>query len=82
MAAANETDADWVKPAARFASFQATSAVAGGQPAEESKGEEPKFGQLLAAIAKQTAQTDTGLTQMREVQAQAQQAQTQMMQMM
>ena len=76
MAAANETDADWVKLAARFASFQATSAAAGGQPTEESKGEESKFDQLLAAMTEQTSQTDAGLTQMRETQVQAQQAQT------
>ena len=83
MAAANETAADWVKPAAaRFANFQATSAAAGAKGVEESKGDESKFDQLLAAMAKQTAQTDAGLTQMREAQAQAQQAQTQMMQMM
>ena len=82
LAAANETDADWVKPAARFANFQATSAAAGAKRVEESKGDESKFDQLLAAMAKQTAQTDAGLTQMREAQAQAQQAQTQMMQMM
>ena len=66
LAAANETDADWVKPAARFANFQATSAAAGAKEVEESKGDEPKFDQLLAAMAKQTAQTDAGLTQMRE----------------
>ena len=53
LAAANETDADWVKPAARFANFQATSAAAGAKGVEESnKGDEPKFIQLLAAMAK------------------------------
>ena len=42
LAAANEAEADWVKPAARFASFQATSAAAGAKGIEESKGGESK----------------------------------------
>ena len=82
MTTAHETDADCAKPAARFSGFQATSAAAAGKLAEESKGDESKFDQLLAAMAQQNAQTDVGLAQMCEAQAQAQQAQTQMMQMM
>jgi hypothetical protein len=82
LAASGETEADWVKPAARFANFQATSAAAGKQGDEESKDSDSKFDQLLAAMATQAAQTEQGMAQMRETQAQAQQAQTQLMQML
>ena len=82
LVSSGEKEADWVKPAARFANFQATSAAAGAKGVEESKGEESKFDQLLAAMAKQAAQTEAGLSQMRETQAQSQQAQTNMMQML
>ena len=82
LAASGETEADWVKPAARFAKFQATSAAAGKQGGEESKDSDSKFDQLLAAMATQAAQTEQGMAQMRETQAQAQQAQTQLMQIL
>ena len=80
--ASNEAEADWVKPAARFANFQATSAAAGAQGVEENKSDDSMFEQLLAAMAKQTAQTEEGLSPMRESQVQSQQAQTNFMQMM
>ena len=48
-ASSGEAESDWVKPAARFANFQATSAAAAAKGTEESKGEERKFKQLLAA---------------------------------
>ena len=67
MAAAQETDVDWIKPAARVASFQATSSAAARQPVAESKDDESKFGQLLAAMARQNAQTDAGLAQMQRM---------------
>ena len=51
LAASGEAEADWVKPAARFANFQATSATAGAQGVEESKNNDSKFDQLLAAMA-------------------------------
>ena len=82
LAAPRETEADWVKPAARFANFQATSAAAGAQGVEENKSDDSKFDQLLAAMAKQAAQTEAVLAQMRDTQAQSQQAQTNLMQMM
>ena len=82
LVSSGEKEVDWVKPAARFANFHATSAAAGAKGVEESKGEESKFDQLLAAMAKQAAQTEAGLSQMRETQAQSQQAQTNMMQML
>ena len=65
-----------------FANFQATSAAAGVQGVEESKSNDSKFDQLLAAMATQAAQTEQGLAQMRETQAQVHQAQTELMQMM
>ena len=74
LASSGEAEADWVKSAARFVNFQATSAAAGAKGVEESKGEDSKFDQLLAAMATQATQTETGLCQMRETQAQAQQA--------
>ena len=51
LAASGETEADWAKPAARFANFQATSAAAVKQGVEESKNSESKFDQLLAVMA-------------------------------
>ena len=63
MTAAQETDANRIKPAARFAIFQATSTAAAGHPAEERKGEGSKLDQLLEAMARRDAQTDAGLAQ-------------------
>jgi hypothetical protein len=71
LLASNETEADWVNLAARFANFQATSAAAGAQGVEENNSDDSKFDQLLAAMAKQTAQTEAGLAQMSETQAQS-----------
>ena len=82
LAASEEAESDWVKPAARFANFQATSAAATAKGTEESKGEESKFEQLMAVIATQSTQNEQGLNQMREAQAQTQQAQSQIMQLM
>ena len=82
LAASGEAESDWVKPAARFANFQATSAAATAKGTEESKGEESKFEQLMAVIATQSTQNEQGLNQMREAQAQTQQAQSQIMQLM
>ena len=82
LAASGEAVSDWVKPAARFANFQATSAAATDKGTKKSKGEETKFDQLLAVMATQSAQNEQGLAQMREAQAQTQQAQSQIMQMM
>ena len=47
LVSSGEKEADWVKPAARFANFQATSAAAGAKGVEESKGDESKFDQLI-----------------------------------
>ena len=82
LASSGEAESDWVKPAGRFANFQATSAAAAAKGTEESKGEETKFEQLLAAMATQAAQTEQGLFQMREAQAQKQQSQSHLMQIM
>ena len=82
LAASGEAESDWVKPAARFANFQATSAAATASGTEESKGEETKFEQLLAVMATQAAQNEQDLAQMRETQAQTQQSQSQLVQMM
>ena len=79
LASSGEAESDWAKPAARFANFQATSAAATAKGTEESKSEESKFEQLLAAMATQAAQTERGLSQMRETQAQTQQSQSHMM---
>ena len=49
---------------------------------EESKGEDSKLEQLMAAMTTQNAQHEQGLAQMREAQALTQQTQTQIMQMM
>ena len=73
LAASGEAESGWVKPAARLSNFQATSAAAAAKGTEESKGDETKFEQLLAAMATQAAQNEQGLAQMREAQAQAQQ---------
>ena len=67
------------KPAARFANFQATSAAAAKPVVEESKESDFKFEQLLAAMAAQSAQTEKGMAQMREQQAESQQAQSKLM---
>ena len=82
LAASGEAEADWVKPAARFQNFQATSAAATAKGVEESKEDDSKFDRLMAAMAEQNAQQDKNLTQIREAQTQSQQAQTQLMQMM
>ena len=82
LAASGEAEADWVKPAARFQNFQATSAAATAKGAEESKEDDSKFDRLMAAMAEQNAQQDKNLTQIREAQTQSQQAQTQLMQLM
>jgi hypothetical protein len=66
LAASGETEADWVKPAARFAIFQATSEAAAKPGAEQSKESDSKFDQLLAAMATQAAQTEQGMAQMRK----------------
>ena len=42
---------------------------------EESKGDDSKFEQLMAAMPTQNAQHEQGLAQMREAQAQTQQVQ-------
>ena len=76
LAASGEAESDWVKPAERFANFQATSSAATAKGTEESKGEETQFGQLMAVVATQSAQNEQGLAQMREAQAQTQQAQS------
>ena len=75
LAASGEAESDWVKPAARFQNFQATSAAATAKGTEESKGEETQFNQLVAVMTTQNAQNEQGLAQMREAQAQTQQVQ-------
>ena len=70
LASSGEAESDRGKPAGCFANFQATSAAAAAKGTEESKGEETKFEQLLVAMATQAAQTEQGLSQTREVQAQ------------
>ena len=82
LAASGEAEADWIKPAARFQNFQATSAAATAKGVEESKEHDSKLDRVLEAMAAQQAQSDKNLTQIREAQTQAQQAQTQMMQLM
>ena len=86
LAASGEAESDWVKPPARFQNFQATSvaatAKAWAKGTEESKSDDSKFERLMAAMSTQNAQHEQGLTQMREAQAQTQQVQTQIMQMM
>ena len=82
LAASGEAEADWIKPAARFQNFQATSAAATAKGVEESKEHDSKLDRVLEAMAAQQAQTDKNLTQIHEAQTQAQQAQTQMMQLM
>ena len=82
LASSGEAESDWVKPAARFANFQAASAAATAKGTEESKSEESKFEQLLATMATQAAQAERNLSQMRETQAQPQQSQSQMMQIL
>jgi hypothetical protein len=58
LAASGETEAEWVKPAARFANFQATSEAAAKPGVEESKESDYKFDQLFAAMAIQAPQTE------------------------
>ena len=82
LAACGESASDWIKPAARFHNFQATSAAAEAKETEESKVDGSQFDRMMAAMAAQNAQQDKNLTQIREAQAQSQQAQTQLMQMM
>ena len=82
LTASGETEAEWAKPAARFANFQATSAATAKPGVEESKESDSKFDQLLAAMATQAAQTEKGMAQMREQQAESQQAQSKLMQML
>ena len=56
--------------------------MAGAKGVEENKSDESKFDHFFVAMAKQTAQPEEGLPQMREAQVASQQAQTSMMQMM
>ena len=82
LAACGESVSDWIKPAARFQNFQATSAAAEAKKTEESKADDSQFDRMMAAMAAQNAQQDKNLTQIREAQTQSQQAQTQLVQMM